>query len=66
MYIDPNSGGMLFQILAVLFGVFSAIILLLSSRIRIAFAKLRRKIRERTKPEANIILPDDETPPPTA
>jgi hypothetical protein len=66
MYIDPNSGGMLFQILAVLFGVFSAIILFLSSRIRIAFAKLRRQIRERNKPETKNILPDDETPPPAA
>jgi hypothetical protein len=64
MYIDPNSGGMLFQILAVLFGVFSAIILLLSGKIRIAFAKLRRRIRERNKPEPEIIVPDDKTPPP--
>ena len=66
MYIDPNSGGMLFQILAVLFGVFSALILLLSSRIRTAFAKLRRRIRERTKPETKTVISDDKTPPPAA
>jgi len=66
MYIDPNTGGMLFQILAVLFGVFSAIILFLSGRIRIAFAKLRRQIRERTKPETRNMISNDETPPPAA
>jgi hypothetical protein len=66
MYIDPNSGGMLFQILAVLFGVFSAAILLFSSKIRTAFAKLRRQIRERTRPETDKLIPDDETPPPAA
>ena len=66
MYIDPNSGGMLFQILAVLFGVFSAIILLLSGKIRIAYAKLRRRIRERNKPETETIISNDETPPPAA
>jgi hypothetical protein len=66
MYIDPNSGGMLFQILAVLFGVFSAAILLFSSKIRVVFAKLRRQMRERTRPEAKIINSDDENPPPAA
>jgi hypothetical protein len=53
MYIDPNSGGVLFQILAVLFGVFSGIILLFSSRIRMVFAKLRRQIRNRNHPETD-------------
>jgi hypothetical protein len=66
MYIDPNTGGMLFQILVVLFGVFSAVILLFSGKIRIAFAKLRRQIRNRTKPETQTAIPDDETPPPAA
>ena len=28
MYIDPNTGGMLFQILVVMFGVISAVVLL--------------------------------------
>jgi hypothetical protein len=66
MYIDPNSGGMLFQILAVLFGVFSAVILLFSSKIRIAFAKLRRKIRERNQPETVNVISEDETTPPAS
>ena len=46
MYIDPNTGGMLFQILAVLFGVFSGVILLFSSKIKMGIAKLRRKMRK--------------------
>jgi hypothetical protein len=64
MYIDPNSGGMLFQILLVLFGFFSALILLFSGRIRMGVARLRRKIRERTKPETRNVSSDEETTPP--
>jgi hypothetical protein len=66
MYIDPNTGGMLFQILAVLFGVFSAVILFFSGRIRTAFAKLRRRIRERNRPDTEELNADDGTPPPAA
>jgi hypothetical protein len=64
MYIDPNTGGMLFQILAVLFGLFSGILLIFSGRIRSSFAKLRRRMRERAHPEAVEPLPEEETPPP--
>jgi hypothetical protein len=46
VYIDPNTGGMLFQILAVLFGAISGIVLIFSSRIKMFFAKLRRRMRE--------------------
>ena len=46
MYIDPNTGGILFQTLAVLFGVFSGVILLFSSKIKMGIAKLRRKMRK--------------------
>jgi hypothetical protein len=49
MYIDPNSGGMLFQVLAVLFAVFSGVIVLFSSKIRMAIARLSRSLREKTK-----------------
>jgi hypothetical protein len=48
MYIDPNTGGMLFQVLAVLFGVISGTVLIFSSRIKMGFSKLRRSIRERS------------------
>ena len=48
MYIDPNTGGMLFQVLAVLFGVISGTVLIFSSRIKLGLSKLRRSIRERS------------------
>ncbi len=66
MYIDPNTGGMLFQILVVLFGVISAAILLFSGKIRIAFARLRRRMRDRNKPATSEPVSDDVLPPPTA
>lgn len=42
MYIDPNTGGMLFQVLAVAFGVISGTILLFSSRVKMFLARMRR------------------------
>ena len=66
MYIDPNTGGMLFQILVVLFGVISAVVLVFSGRIRIAFAKLRRRMRDRNNPAAPETTSEDVTPPPAA
>lgn len=54
MYIDPNTGGVLFQTLAVLFGVFSGVVLLFSSKIKMGIAKLRRSMRkESEETEAN-------------
>jgi hypothetical protein len=44
-YIDPNTGGMLFQLLAVLFAVFSAFILFFSRQIRIWIARASRFVR---------------------
>jgi hypothetical protein len=49
MYIDPNSGGMLFQILAALATVFTGILLVFSGRIRAAIGKYRRARRENKK-----------------
>ena len=48
MYIDPNTGGMLFQILAVLFGTISGGILFFSGRIRQTIAQYRRRRRGET------------------
>jgi len=48
MYIDPASGGMLFQILLILFGMISGAVLIFSSKIKLGFSKLRRSIRERS------------------
>lgn len=49
-YIDPNTGGMLFQILAVFLALFSGIIFFFSRQVKTLFARIRRKLR-----------PEDET-----
>ncbi len=51
MYIDPSSGGLLFQVLLIAFGVISGTILVFSGKIKMAFARLMRKIRERADKE---------------
>ena len=44
-YIDPNTGGLLFQMLAVGFAIFSGILLFFSRQIRMALARARRSLR---------------------
>jgi len=46
MYIDPSSGGVLFQALAAAFVAVSGVVLVFSGRIKGFFAQLRRKSRE--------------------
>jgi hypothetical protein len=46
MYIDPSSGGVLFQALAAVFVAVSGVVLVFSGRIRSFFSQLRRKSRE--------------------
>ncbi len=46
MYIDPNTGGVLFQALAAVFVAVSGVLLIFSGRIRAYFSQLRRKSRE--------------------
>jgi hypothetical protein len=46
MYIDPNTGGLLFQALAALFVAGSGVLLFFSRNIREGIAKLRRKMRK--------------------
>jgi len=45
MYIDPNTGGQIFQILAVALGSIGAVLMIFSRKIRETFAKMRRKSR---------------------
>lgn len=45
-YIDPNTGGMLFQILAVLFATFSGMVFFFSRQIKTFFAKIGRAFRK--------------------
>jgi len=64
MYIDPNTGGMLFQVLAAFLAVFSGIALLLSGKIRAYIARFRRSMRgdsfdnDTESPEAQHSPPD--------
>jgi hypothetical protein len=46
MYIDPNTGGVLFQALAAVFVAVSGVLLVFSGKIRAYFSQLRRKSRE--------------------
>ena len=46
MYIDPNTGGILFQALAGLLAVFSGVMLVFSRNIRQWIARLRRGSRK--------------------
>lgn len=58
MYIDPSSGGILFQILAVAIGVLSGTVLMFAGRIKMGIAKLRRSMRKDTQQDET---PEDET-----
>lgn len=46
-YIDPNTGGLLFQMLAVVFTLLSGLLFFFSSRIKMAFARFMRFLREK-------------------
>jgi len=46
MYIDPNTGGILFQALAAGLAAISGVLLIFSRQIRQFFAKMRRSSRE--------------------
>ena len=60
MYIDPNTGGILFQTLAVIFGVFSGVVLLFSSKIKMGIAKLRRALRKDSEETTEVTDTDSE------
>lgn len=47
-YIDPNTGGMIFQALAAGFALISGGILLFSRQIRAGFARLKRLLRSKS------------------
>ncbi len=46
MYIDPNTGGVLFQALAGIFVAVSGVLLVFSGKIRAGIARLRRRTRK--------------------
>jgi hypothetical protein len=49
-YIDPNTGGLLFQVLAGGFAVLSAVALVFSRHIRAGVARARRALRQLREP----------------
>jgi len=51
MYIDPNTGGVLFQALAAGFVAISGLLLVFSGRIRGGIARLRRRLTKRKDEE---------------
>ena len=52
-YIDPSTGGQLFQLLAIIFAFFSAMLLFFSSYIKMAFARGKRFVRSLFNRESN-------------
>jgi len=46
MYIDPNTGGILFQALAGVFVAVSGVLFVFSRKIKEGIAKMRRRSRE--------------------
>jgi hypothetical protein len=51
MYIDPNTGGMLFQVLAVVFAAFSGMVLVFSRQIKTGVGRIRRMFRGKPQDE---------------
>lgn len=43
-YIDPNTGGMIFQLLAVIMASLTGILLFFSRQIRVAIAQFKRRL----------------------
>ena len=61
-YIDPSTGGMLFQILAAAFALFSGFIFFFSRQIKVFFARMRRKMRGEPEPEEVETPTEKDTP----
>jgi hypothetical protein len=59
MYIDPNTGGMLFQVLAVVFAAFSGMVLIFSRQIRTSLGRLRRMLRGKNQEENSVEPTED-------
>lgn len=59
MYIDPSTGGMLFQVLAIAFTAVSGVILLFSNKIKMFFSKMRRSTENEQLEEIEIDPKDE-------
>lgn len=65
-YIDPNTGGMLFQMLAVAFASLSAVVLIFSRQIRTLVAQILRAFRGASGSQPEPTETDTPTPPDSA
>jgi hypothetical protein len=63
-YIDPNTGGMLFQVLAAAFALLSGFVLIFARQIRAGFARFKRFVRQSlgNEPEAEESANEDNNP----
>jgi hypothetical protein len=59
-YIDPNSGGLLFQLLAAAFVLLSGLFFFFSSQVKMMLARLRRFVKEKTGKATQ--FPDENAP----
>jgi len=59
MYIDPSTGGMLFQVLAIAFTAVSGVILLFSNRIKMFFSKRKRSSEIKPADEIDLNSKED-------
>jgi hypothetical protein len=59
MYIDPSTGGMLFQVLAIAFTAVSGVILLFSNRIKMFFSRRKRSTENQQMDEFDIDSTDE-------
>jgi membrane protein implicated in regulation of membrane protease activity len=50
MYVDPNTGGMIFQVLITVFTIASGFILVFSGKIRMLWARMIRRRSEKSAP----------------
>ena len=62
LYIDPNTGGMLFQLLAIFLAFFSGILFFFSRQIKSFFARLRRSAHKEVPVEGEPEAENTEQP----
>lgn len=59
-YIDPNTGGIIFQWLAIAIGAISGLLLLFSGQIKRLFYRMRRSVRNSELDEGIESKPEDQ------
>ena len=60
MYIDPNSGGLIFQVLVIMFGVISGAVLIFSSKIKMGISKIKRSLRGKNNAQQDHLVDEED------